>query len=183
MKETNADPVGDAFDAAAADQAAIESRQARRKARREAISTAMDPEASKGDRKRAEQAWAQAILDDLDAQANAKGIDDRTPRWARYVRRGLEAAARRTPALADEIGVLLAGVPDFDADTNVPGGPASTNRMGGASASSSRSSSGGLVGAAGVSGPVVGQIVVFGTEQRYIDEVIRRIRQTQRGNS
>jgi hypothetical protein len=179
------DPIGAAFDQAEADQAAIESRQTRRAARREAISTAMDPNASAADRKRAEEAWAQAILDDLDAQANAKGIADRTPRWARFVRGGLERAARSNPSIRDEIGVLLAGIPDFDTD-RTPGGPASTSPGGSGVQGTNRvgvtMQSGGDVspGAAG-GGAVIVQ--TFGTERQWVEQLARRIVQLQRSKS
>jgi hypothetical protein len=186
------DPVGDAFAQAEADQAAIEARQARRDARNEYMALATDPETAGGDQQAAaEDRWAQAIYDDLKAQAARRGIADSTVAWARFMRPRLRAAAKENPMLADEIGVLLAGIPKFS--DNDPGGPAGTspgasggssgvsgtNRAGGAQGGAQ----GGLVGAAGVSGPVVGQIVVLGTEQKYIDEMIRRIRQTQRGQS
>ena len=180
------DPIGAAFDQAAADQAAIEARQNRRSARRQAIATAMDPNASGADKKRAEEAWAQAILDDLDARANAKGMADRTVPWARFVRRGLEEAAKKTPALRDEISVLLAGIPDFSSDApggggTAPPGPSGTTPAGGNSGTN-RAASGPqpvLPGAGGLSGPI---IAVFGTERQYVDQLRRMIRQQERGN-
>lgn len=178
------DPVGAAFDQAAADQAAIEARQARRSARRDAIATAMDPEASPAEKKRAEEAWAKAILDDLDAQANRKGMADRTVPWAKYVRRGLEKAARQTPALRDEISVLLAGIPDFTSDApggggSAPPGPSSTTPGGGNSGTN-------RVGGGDMSPDQAGGSAViiqsFGTERQWLEQLARKVREIQRGN-
>lgn len=182
-----ADPVQEAFDQAAADQRRIETRQARRRARREAIATAMDPEASPAEKKRAEQAWADAIFDDLDARANARGIEDRTVQWANFMRNNLGAAMKKYPFLRDEINVLLAGIPDFSGSEAGGGGGGSGGGGGGGGGrpkpGRGRGRMGSVSSGAGAGGAPGGPFVVYAPSSQLADWLAREMRNVNRSNS